>query len=89
VTNVLVVEDDPRIARFVKRGLEAEGYGVEVAGNGEDAIELCRSNDYALVVLDRMLPDADGIEVCWSSCLRRRTRSRTSWTGCTPVPTTT
>ena len=72
MTNVLLVEDDPRIARFVRRGLEAEGYGVEVAGNGEDALELCRSNDYALVVLDRMLPDADGIEVC--QAIRRERR---------------
>lgn len=72
MTNVLLVEDDPRIARFVKRGLEAEGYAVEVASRGEDAVELCRSNEYAIVILDRMLPDADGVEVCQE--LRRERR---------------
>lgn len=73
VAKVLLVEDDPRIARFVRRGLEAEGYAVEVAANGEDGLELCRSNDYAVVVLDRKLPGMDGLEVCES--LRRERRS--------------
>ena len=72
VAKVLLVEDDPRIARFVKRGLEAEGYALDVADNGEDAIELCRSNDYDIVILDRMLPGMDGMEVCHS--LRRERR---------------
>lgn len=69
---VLLVEDDPRIARFVKRGLEAEGYAVDVADNGEDGLELCRSGDYPLVILDRMLPGLDGIELC--QALRRERR---------------
>jgi DNA-binding response OmpR family regulator len=69
---VLLVEDDPRIVRFVKRGLEAEAYAVDVAESGEDALEFCRSSDYPLVILDRMLPDMDGMEVCAS--LRRERR---------------
>jgi DNA-binding response OmpR family regulator len=69
LTKILLVEDDPRIARFVQRGLMAEGYAVEVADNGDDALELCRGNGYALVILDRMLPGLDGMEVCAS--LRR------------------
>lgn len=69
---VLLIEDDPRIARFVKRGLEAEGYAVDVAESGEDGLELCRSGDYPLVILDRMLPGIDGIEVC--EVLRRERR---------------
>jgi DNA-binding response OmpR family regulator len=44
LAKILVVEDDPRIARFVRRGLEAEGYAVEVADHGEDSLEACRSN---------------------------------------------
>lgn len=64
MVNVLLVEDDPRIVRFVRRGLEAEGFSVEVAENGDDAIELSKRNDYRLVLLDRMLPGADGMEVC-------------------------
>jgi DNA-binding response OmpR family regulator len=67
-----MVEDDPRIARFVRRGLEAEGYAVEVADQGEDSLELCRSNDYAVVILDRMLPGMDGMEIC--ATLRRERR---------------
>jgi DNA-binding response OmpR family regulator len=70
---VLLVEDDPRIARFVRRGLEAEGYAVDVVDSGEDGLELCRSTDYAVVVLDRILPGIDGKEVCES--LRRERRS--------------
>jgi DNA-binding response OmpR family regulator len=70
---VLLVEDDPRIARFVRRGLEAEGYAVDFAENGEDGLELCRSADYAVVILDRILPGIDGMEVCES--LRREHRS--------------
>jgi DNA-binding response OmpR family regulator len=70
---VLLVEDDPRIARFVKRGLEAEGYVVDHADNGEDGLELARSGDHAVVILDRMLPRGlDGMEVC--ATLRRERR---------------
>jgi DNA-binding response OmpR family regulator len=64
LTKLLLVEDDRRITNFLRRGLEAEGYGVDTADNGEDGLELCRSNDYALVILDRMLPGLDGMEVC-------------------------
>jgi two-component system, OmpR family, response regulator len=72
LVKILLVEDDARIARFVQRGLEAEGYAVEVADDGEDGLELCRSNDYAVVILDRMLPGLNGIEICES--LRRERR---------------
>jgi DNA-binding response OmpR family regulator len=64
LVNVLVVEDDPRIVRFVRRGLEVEGFSVDVAENGDDALGLSHDNDYQLVILDRMLPGVDGMEVC-------------------------
>ena len=64
MTKVLLVEDDPRIARFVKCGLEAEGYVVDVSGRGGEALVRCRDIDYPLIILDRMLPDTDGFEVC-------------------------
>ncbi len=64
MTRVLLVEDDPRIARFVKRGLEAEDYVVDVAGRGADALARCREVDYPLIILDRMLPDMDGLDLC-------------------------
>jgi DNA-binding response OmpR family regulator len=60
---ILVVEDDPRIAAFVTRGLEESGYTVTVACNGEDAFLAARYNDYDLIVLDLMLPKMDGLEL--------------------------
>src|SRR5690606_11640006 len=64
MTRVLLVEDDPRIARFVKRGLEAERYVVDVSDRGGVAGGRCREVDYPLVILGRMLPDMDGLDVC-------------------------
>jgi two-component system OmpR family response regulator len=72
LSKVLLIEDDPRVVRFVRRGLAAEGFAVDVAENGEDGLELCRSNDYDVVVLDRMLPGMEGMDVCDS--LRRERR---------------
>jgi DNA-binding response OmpR family regulator len=60
---ILVAEDEPAIADFIEHGLTAEGHAVTVAANGEDALSLALSQDFALVVLDRMLPGRDGIEV--------------------------
>jgi two-component system OmpR family response regulator len=64
MAKLLLVEDDPRIASFVVRGLEAEGHVVDVAGAGLGGVAMARETDYALVILDRMLPDIDGLEVC-------------------------
>lgn len=61
---VLVVEDEVRLADSLKRGLTEEGYVVDVASNGPNALFLGRSNSYDLIVLDIMLPGLDGIEVC-------------------------
>ncbi|MFP5389154.1 MAG: response regulator transcription factor [Thermoleophilia bacterium] len=60
---ILVVEDEAGIADFLARGLSAEGYGVRVAGDGIAGEELAMERDVDLVVLDRMLPGRDGIEV--------------------------
>lgn len=62
--NILVVEDDRRIAGFLSRGLEAEGYQVTVAEDGRDGLEHIRNGGYDLVILDRMLPYVNGLEVC-------------------------
>lgn len=70
MTKILLVEDDGGIVSFLKRGLEAEGYVVDVAGDGEQALRLCRDLDYRLIILDVMLPVVDGLEVCRS--LRRQ-----------------
>jgi len=60
---LLLVEDDERIVDFVKRGLEAEGYGVDVARDGEEGLEMGRGS-YQVLILDLLLPSKSGIEVC-------------------------
>jgi Response regulators consisting of a CheY-like receiver domain and a winged-helix DNA-binding domain len=57
------VEDERPIAEFIQRGLEAEGYSVACAFDGEEGLALARSGDYALVVLDVLLPKLSGLEV--------------------------
>ncbi|HVW45533.1 MAG TPA: response regulator transcription factor [Solirubrobacterales bacterium] len=68
---ILVVEDEIGIADFLERGLRGEGYAVRVAGDGEEGARLALDPEVDLVILDRMLPGIDGIEV-----LRRVRRSR-------------
>jgi DNA-binding response OmpR family regulator len=60
---ILVVEDETGIADFLERGLRAEGYGVRVAADGETGGRLALDPEVDLVVLDRMLPGIDGLEV--------------------------
>ena len=62
--NILIVEDDPRVADFLERGLRAEGYGVQLARTGPEGLALARSTDAALLVLDLMLPGLSGLELC-------------------------
>ena len=61
--NVLVIEDDVRVADFLERGLKAEGYAITLARNGTKGLELARAGDYALIILDWMLPGLNGIEI--------------------------
>jgi two-component system response regulator MprA len=61
---VLVVEDEHNIADFIRRGLAYQGYEVDVAHNGEQALRTAQDNLPDLVILDLMLPDIDGVEVC-------------------------
>jgi DNA-binding response OmpR family regulator len=62
--SLLLVEDDERIVEFVRRGLEAEGYRVDVARGGLEAIRRAQARDCLLIILDLLLPDLDGREVC-------------------------
>ncbi len=61
---LLVVEDDQRIAGVVKRGLEAEGFTVEVAADGGEGLWRAQESHYDLIVLDIMLPVRNGFQVC-------------------------
>jgi two-component system OmpR family response regulator len=61
---VLVVEDDPKMAGLIRRGLREEGMPVDVAANGEDALWMAGSTRYDALVLDVMLPGIDGFEAC-------------------------
>src|SRR5436309_2532772 len=60
---ILVVEDEKKIADFLQRGLESNGYAVDLAGDGQTAIGRVHETDYDLVILDLMLPDMDGMKV--------------------------
>src|SRR5919205_2598850 len=70
---VLIVEDELRMASLIRRGLEHEGLAVDIAGNGREALSMASAHDYDAVLLDVMLPDLDGFEVC------RRLRSAGMW----------
>ena len=62
--NVLLVEDDERIVEFVRRGLEAEGCRVDVARGGMEALRRAQARECQVIILDLLLPDLDGREVC-------------------------
>lgn len=64
MSKILVVEDEVKIARFIELELKYEGYEVEVAHNGRDGLEKALHNNIDLMVLDIMLPELSGIEVC-------------------------
>jgi two-component system copper resistance phosphate regulon response regulator CusR len=61
---ILVVEDEARIAGFIKKGLEEESYAVDVVGNGPAALDWVAGAEYDLILLDVMLPGLNGFEVC-------------------------
>jgi DNA-binding response OmpR family regulator len=74
VMRILVVEDEERIADAVRRGLEAEGFAVDVAGTGTDGLWLATEQPYDVIVLDIMLPGINGLRIC------RTLRDKRIWT---------
>ena len=64
VVRVLVVDDDKRLARALKRGLEGEGFAVDVAFDGDEGLWHARENAYDALVLDVMLPGMSGLDLC-------------------------
>ncbi|HJU37234.1 MAG TPA: response regulator transcription factor [Gaiellaceae bacterium] len=71
---VLVVEDEKKLGELLGRGLREEGYAADVADRGEEALWMARAVEYDAIVLDVMLPGADGFEIC------RRLRRDGVWT---------
>jgi two-component system, OmpR family, response regulator len=61
---VLIVEDEAKMAGLLRKGLRQEGFAVDLAGKGEDALWMAGATEYDAIVLDLMLPGIDGIEVC-------------------------
>lgn len=61
---ILIVEDEHKIATTIKKGLEQESYAVDVAFDGTGGYDLASTEEYDLIILDRMLPEMDGIEIC-------------------------
>jgi two-component system OmpR family response regulator len=70
---VLVVEDEAKLAGVLARGLREEGYAIDVTGRGEEALWMAKANPYDAILLDVMLPGADGFEIC------RRLRESGVW----------
>jgi two-component system OmpR family response regulator len=71
---VLIVEDQPKLAGLLARGLREEGHAADVAGRGEDALWMALAAQYDAIVLDIMLPGIDGLETC------RELRRQQVWT---------
>ncbi|HET7856667.1 MAG TPA: response regulator transcription factor, partial [Gaiellaceae bacterium] len=61
---VLVVEDEPKMAGLIRRGLADEGYSADIAGTGDDAIWMAQATEYDAIVLDVQLPGRNGFDVC-------------------------
>jgi DNA-binding response OmpR family regulator len=67
---LLVIEDNERLADLVKKGLEEQGYAVDTTASGREGEEMAAKGCYDVIILDLMLPDHDGVQLCRS--LRRR-----------------
>lgn len=61
---ILIVEDDHKIANAVKKGLTQESFAVDIAFDGTEGYDLASSEEYDVIILDRMLPGMDGLEIC-------------------------
>ncbi len=74
--NVLLIEDEIKVANFISKGLQEEGYSVTIAYNGAEGLQLIKDSTYDIVLLDLMLPEIDGLEVL---------KTMRSWGMTTPV----
>ena len=62
--HILVVDDEEKIRRIIRKYAEFEGYTIEEAGDGMEAIEICKKQDFDLIILDVMMPELDGFSTC-------------------------
>lgn len=70
---ILIVEDEPKLAAVVARGLAEHGYAVDTVADGEDALAMASMTAYDLIILDLMLPGRDGLSVCQALRAQQRT----------------
>jgi DNA-binding response OmpR family regulator len=61
LARILVVEDEQKVASFIKKGLEEEGYAVDIAGDGEEGLAIALEGVHDLIILDIRLPKTDGL----------------------------
>jgi len=61
---ILVIEDEPKVVAFLKKGLEEQGYDIDIAYDGHTGYKLAFKNDHDLIILDVILPHMNGIDVC-------------------------
>jgi DNA-binding response OmpR family regulator len=61
---ILVIEDEKKVAGFLKNGLKEEGYAVDDAFDGQTGFDMAIENEYDMIILDLMLPGLDGITLC-------------------------
>ena len=62
--NILVVDDEPKIRFLIKKYAEFEGHTISEAGDGMEAVYLCRNNTYDIIIMDIMMPELDGFSAC-------------------------
>lgn len=73
--NILVIEDEQNVADLIKKGLEEEGYAISHASGGKSGLKALDNNDFNLVILDILLPEMNGLEVCKN--IRQSNKSET------------
>jgi two-component system, OmpR family, response regulator len=64
IMKILIIEDEHKIANSIKKGFEQESFAVDVSYTADDGLDLALSDDYDAIILDRLLPGMDGVEIC-------------------------
>lgn len=97
MSRILVVDDEARIRQIIRKYAEFEGFEVEEAVDGMQAIEICRKEDFDLIIMDVMMPELDGFSACRKSenskkhlslCFRQEARSTIKFTALSLAVTT-